>query len=60
MARSLPIVELEIDDEKVQFFADERLREYRAVDNPHNIVLDDDVDVSMDEIICEFGVMGTV
>ena len=53
MVRVLPIVELEIDGELRKYFADERLRQYRAVDNPHDAVYPEDVSGTMAEVIAE-------
>ena len=57
MTRALPIVSLIVEDVPRLFFADQRLQEYRAVDNPHEVVAECEVDDCMEDIILDFGVV---
>lgn len=50
-AMRLPIVALKIKGKKRPFFADLRLKEYRSVDNPHEVIDERLVSGSMEEVI---------
>lgn len=49
--KRLPIVALEIEGKERPFFADLRLREYRSVDNPHEVIDERLVSGSMEEVV---------
>jgi hypothetical protein len=44
-------VALKIEGKERPFFADLRLREYRSVDNPHEVIDERSVSGSMEEVI---------
>ena len=52
----LPIVTLKFEEDEGLFFADVRLREYRAIHDPHERYPAEDVGFPMEDIIEHFEV----